>query len=235
MLFLLLVLILLGCAQPDLTAHWQCQDGSYQRSPEGCFQNVCTKDQDCHIAFYDGPCGATKGAFPHNIIPPRYEPKRCAGDQCSILMPGCIPQPMNVLIATCPERKCVSHEKEHRAIQLKDTIFSVAIAETEEEREHGLMHVRAFRPDEGMLFLFERPGRPAFWMKNTIIPLDILFLDADQRVATIFTVVPCTKEPCETYAPTRDITAVLEVQAGTAARLGIREGDRAQAINTSLH
>ena len=102
--------------------------------------------------------------------------------------------------------------------------FRVWVADTDERQRQGLMYVRDLPADQGMLFV-NRPPRPAsFWMKNTYIPLDLLFIDATGKVLQIFErATPLSLEPMAVDAPVR---AVLEVKGGESARRGIRVGDR---------
>lgn len=86
------------------------------------------------------------------------------------------------------------------------------------------MYRRRLAADAGMLFIFEKPEPARFWMKNTYIPLDIIFIAPDGRISNIAErTVPLS---LETVASDGPVVAVLEVNGGTAARLGIRPGDR---------
>lgn len=102
--------------------------------------------------------------------------------------------------------------------------FQVWIAADDQSRERGLMFVRSLRPDEGMLFLFERPQFAAFWMKNTYLSLDLVFIRADGVVVNIAeNARPQTLDPIPSAAP---VKAVLELLAGTAAGIGLAPGSR---------
>ena len=102
--------------------------------------------------------------------------------------------------------------------------FEVEVARTAEEHERGLMFREALAADHGMLFDFKDPQPVAFWMRNTRLPLDMLFIGDDGRVAGVKAdAVPYSEEPIPSPGPVR---AVLEVNAGTARRLGIRPGDQ---------
>jgi uncharacterized membrane protein (UPF0127 family) len=102
--------------------------------------------------------------------------------------------------------------------------FSVEMAETPEQRERGLMYRHELAADAGMLFDFQVAQRVAFWMKNTFIPLDMVFIGADGRIVRIAErTVPKSLMANASGAPVR---AVLEVNGGTTSRLGIRPGDR---------
>lgn len=102
--------------------------------------------------------------------------------------------------------------------------FRAWVADTDARRTQGLMHVESLAVDRGMLFLFELPQYAAFWMKDTPVSLDLLFVGPDGRIINIGE----RTRPFSTalVASDRPVTAVLEVAAGTAARLGIRPGDR---------
>jgi uncharacterized protein len=102
--------------------------------------------------------------------------------------------------------------------------FHVELATTPPQLEQGLMFRRTLAPDAGMLFDFKTPSPVSMWMKNTFIPLDMLFIDAGGRIINIAErTVPQSLDPVAAAGPAR---AVLEVNGGTAARLGIKPGDR---------
>lgn len=104
--------------------------------------------------------------------------------------------------------------------------FTVEIADTRATREHGLMDRTAMPQDHGMLFVFADAEPRTFWMKDTLIPLDMLFFDNAKRLVTILRdVPPCRADPCPVYASGKPARYVLELNAGTAARIGARKGD----------
>jgi uncharacterized membrane protein (UPF0127 family) len=102
----------------------------------------------------------------------------------------------------------------------------VELARTRAERERGLMHRRSLPPDAGMVFLYAERTRGAFWMKNTLIPLSAAFFDGRGRILRILRMEPCRSDPCRLYDPRVAYRGVLEVNAGSFARWGIRAGDR---------
>lgn len=105
-------------------------------------------------------------------------------------------------------------------------------AVTLEERARGLMFREKIEPDQGMLFIFEEEGYHSFWMKNTLIPLDILWLDKDKRIVHIAeNVPPCMKDPCPSYRSPLPARYVLELKAGSAQKHGLK---RYQMINFVL-
>jgi uncharacterized membrane protein (UPF0127 family) len=102
--------------------------------------------------------------------------------------------------------------------------FSVEVATTYEQLAQGLMYRRTLAADAGMLFDFGQTKPVSMWMKNTLIPLDMLFLAADGKVAGIAErAVPGSLATISSPGPVR---GVLELNGGTAARLGIKPGDR---------
>jgi uncharacterized membrane protein (UPF0127 family) len=102
--------------------------------------------------------------------------------------------------------------------------FTVELANTPAERERGLMFRESLPPDAGMLFDFQKPHVVAFWMKNTLIPLDMLFIGGDGRIRRIAErAVPLSLTPISSGVP---VQAVLELNSGTAARLKLKPGDR---------
>ncbi len=102
--------------------------------------------------------------------------------------------------------------------------FTVELATTPGQMAQGLMFRQSLAPDAGMLFDYQAPSMATMWMKNTLIPLDMLFVDAQGRIVNIHErAVPGSLATISAAAPVR---AVIELNGGTAARLGIRPGDR---------
>ena len=101
--------------------------------------------------------------------------------------------------------------------------FRVEVAASQEEQARGLMFRTQMGADEGMLFPEETPRRPSFWMKNTVIPLDIIYIGTNSRVLNIVNALPydLTPLPAEGLA-----IGVLELNGGRAAQLGIKPGDK---------
>jgi hypothetical protein len=103
-------------------------------------------------------------------------------------------------------------------------VFTVEVARSASEQETGLMNRRALAPDAGMLFPFDPPRPASFWMRNTLIPLDMIFIRPDGGIARIAAnTVPMSETPVAVDQP---MTAVLELNGGRAAQLGIQPGDR---------
>ena len=109
-----------------------------------------------------------------------------------------------------------SGQRQHR--------FTAEVARTPEQQAQGLMHRQSLAPDRGMLFPYAPPQPASFWMKNTLIPLDIIFIRPDGTIARIAEqTVPLSLEPVPSLEP---VSAVLEIAGGRAAELGIKPGDR---------
>ena len=102
--------------------------------------------------------------------------------------------------------------------------FTVEVARTMEEQAQGLMNRQSLAPDRGMVFPYEPPQPVAFWMKNTLIPLDIIFIAPGGRILRIEpNTVPLSLEP---VGSGEAVEAVLELAGGRSAELGIAAGDR---------
>ena len=104
--------------------------------------------------------------------------------------------------------------------------FKVEWAQTDDERRRGLMYRKHLPEGQGMLF-DQAPGRAEFWMKNTLIPLDLLYFDTDGTLLEIVPdVQPCRQPDCPTYpSQSTAIRFILEINGGLADRLGIQVGD----------
>ncbi len=134
------------------------------------------------------------------------------------------------LLAHSPVRTSISELQ----IALKDQqhTFQVDVARTDAELEKGLMYRTSMPADHGMLFVFKDDATRTFWMKNTLIPLDMIFADADGKITTILTNVPPCKLPenqsrnCPVYPSQKPSRYVLELNAGISDQLGLRNGDQ---------
>ena len=105
--------------------------------------------------------------------------------------------------------------------------FTVELATDPQSQKQGLMYRRQLAPDAGMLFDFQETVMLSFWMKNTILPLDIIFIRSDGTISSVAPdAVPLSLAPITSVEPVR---AVLEINGGRARELGIRAGDRVRA------
>jgi len=111
--------------------------------------------------------------------------------------------------------------------------FAVKIAATPQERGLGLMFREKLESFEGMLFIFEKDGSYSFWMKNTLIPLDMIWLNGDREIVFIKeNAAPCPGDPCPSIFPGKEARYVLEINAGISQKIGLKEGDRAVFKNS---
>lgn len=101
--------------------------------------------------------------------------------------------------------------------------FTVDVAATPEQQEKGLMFVKSLPGNRGMIFPYDPPEQQAFWMKNTLIPLDIIFIRPGGTIARITRAKALDETPLPSGEP---VIGVLELRGGRAAELGIREGDK---------
>lgn len=108
--------------------------------------------------------------------------------------------------------------------------FEVEVASTDAQRKIGLMHRKSLEERKGMLFIFQSQGYMNFWMKDTLIPLDMLFINQDGMIEHVAkNVQPCTASEsrnCPKTNSEKPVKFVLEINAGMAEKLGIRAGDQ---------
>jgi uncharacterized membrane protein (UPF0127 family) len=104
--------------------------------------------------------------------------------------------------------------------------LNAEIADDAAERSAGLMNRANLPENGGMLFVFENEERHAFWMKDTLIPLDILFIDSAKKIVDIQAMIPCTSSSCKLYRSSAPAKYALEVNAGFVSMNGIRVGDK---------
>jgi len=103
---------------------------------------------------------------------------------------------------------------------------AVEVAADDDTRTQGLMFRDHLADDRGMIFLFTQTGEYPFWMKNTLIPLDMIWIDDGRRIVHVaHDVPPCKADPCESYPPNAPARYVLEVAAGVAAKHKLKDGD----------
>jgi uncharacterized membrane protein (UPF0127 family) len=105
------------------------------------------------------------------------------------------------------------------------TCIQAEVADTAEERSRGLMYREQLEEGEGMLFVFEEEAAHSFWMKNTLIALDIIWVGRNKKVVHVETTLPCTTEACQSYVPNTPALYVVEANAGFAEDNGIEVGD----------
>lgn len=111
-------------------------------------------------------------------------------------------------------------------------IYGVELARSNEEMAQGLMYRESLPDRTGMLFLFPDDDSHKFWMKNTLIPLDIIWLDASGRVLFVSAnTPPCKADPCPSYGPDLAIASVLEIAGGLAEKEKVTVGSTIQLMD----
>ncbi len=131
------------------------------------------------------------------------------------------------LIAGTPSEGVLEIKTESDSVKIQ-----IEIADEPDERSRGLMFRESLDALSGMLFIYPTPRIASFWMKNTLIPLDIVFVDAEGRVATIAPqTTPLSLKPVTSGVP---VLTVLEVAGGEAERLGIAVGDAVEWTETPI-
>ncbi|MDD4319102.1 MAG: DUF192 domain-containing protein [Candidatus Peribacteraceae bacterium] len=131
-----------------------------------------------------------------------------------------------VLCSAALFSSCDGAGREYQPIVLegpgKRIELSVEIADTPQEQERGLMFRE--RIGNGMLFVFDRPRILSFWMKNTLVPLDIMYFDAEGAFVSAVTMQPCTEDPCLSYPSQRAASFALEMVEGFVETAGVGSG-----------
>lgn len=118
-------------------------------------------------------------------------------------------------------------ENHARAVQIGERVFSLEVANTPDSRRQGLMGRETLPAGTGMLFDFPEGTRPAIWMYNMVIGLDLLFVDQQGSIVQQFpSVPPCIAKPCALYRAEQPLRYVLELPSGSIAGLGLKPGDR---------
>lgn len=121
-------------------------------------------------------------------------------------------------------------EKENNLISkacFEQACFYLEVADTPELRSRGLMFQEELAENQAMLFVFPEPGIYKFWMKNTLIPLDIVWLDPEKEVIFIeHNAEPCFEEECPFFGPQIESKYVLEIKGGLAEKINIEIGDK---------
>ena len=110
-------------------------------------------------------------------------------------------------------------------VEIKGQRFSVELAETRDKQSLGLMFRDSMPADHGMLFIFPNEAPRSFWMKNTLIPLDIIYFSEELKLVSVANAKPCRVEQCPPYPSKGPAKYVLELNSGRASELGLEAGD----------
>ncbi len=113
------------------------------------------------------------------------------------------------------------------AIEIKGVVVRIEVADSMSEKAQGLMYRKDLPENEGMLFVYSNESRQTYWMKNTLIPLDMIWINANKEVVHIeHSAPPCQKTPCPTYGTPYPAQYVLELNGGWSIEHGLAQGDR---------
>lgn len=107
----------------------------------------------------------------------------------------------------------------------KNITFNVEIAKTPTEQAYGLMDRKSLADNTGMLFVYDKPSELSFWMKNTLIPLDIIFIDSEKKIVDIQTMTPCHEVSCPVYNSKKPAQYALEINAGLSKQYHLSTGN----------
>jgi uncharacterized protein len=144
-------------------------------------------------------------------------------DRIQIMKRYLLPLALALFASACTATPAKSDTRE---LTLHGHVFHVELATNDAQRELGLMHRNSLATDHGMLFVFPYDAPQSFWMKDTLIGLDMLFFNKDRKLVSMqLNVPPCKTDPCPVYPSGKPVVYVLELAAGTAAQLGITNGD----------
>lgn len=136
-------------------------------------------------------------------------------------------RPLSALILACLALSGCASAGSGSWVELKGKRFAIEIADDDAERQRGLMFRDDLASDHGMLFIHDVEAPQAYWMKNTKIPLDILYFDHQRQLVSMQQrVPPCSAgDQCPPYASDGSALYVLEINAGLAEGLGVKAGD----------
>ena len=125
-----------------------------------------------------------------------------------------------LIMSSCTSAKSTNQ------VCFKNHCIEVEVVSKEEDRIRGLQNRPALDADKGMLFVFPESSQHTFWMKDTLIPLDIIWMDYAKRVVFIEEAAkPCKIAPCPRYVPPENAMYVLEINANSTKNLGLKVGD----------
>ena len=133
----------------------------------------------------------------------------------------------SLLVMVVAVLACTSAQAGTRSVVLGNTSFELTYVADPDSRRQGLMGVSDLPFGTGMLFDFPAGTQPAIWMRNMLISLDLVFVADTGEIRHVFSEVPpCAELPCALYQATQPLRWVIELPAGSVARLGLEEGDQ---------
>lgn len=116
---------------------------------------------------------------------------------------------------------------ERISISINETEYSIEVADDAASRRQGLMHRASLKPNEGMLFVYPQTGFYRIWMKDMLIPLWVIWIDEELRVASVKKLEPCEKGPCPVYGASKPGRYILELSIDAQP---VKPGDRVKGI-----
>ena len=125
-------------------------------------------------------------------------------------------------------RTAFALEFDRGSLIINDVHYSVEVAKTSAQRSQGLMFRTNLGIREGMLFVYPQPGNYRIWMKNTLIPLSVIWLDENQTVIGVKNLAPCSLDPCPSYGVSDPAKYIIELSSEVR---DIKKGDRIEAVN----
>jgi len=126
-----------------------------------------------------------------------------------------------IFITSCTKYETIFIDNGVEKVEIK-----AEVADTDEKKERGLQFRKSLKENSGMFFVFGTDSTYNFWMKNTLIPLDIIFISNDLVIIDIIYAEPCVEEPCENYKTSEPSRFILEVNGNFTIRNNIKAGNR---------
>jgi len=133
-----------------------------------------------------------------------------------------------VLIFLSLGRVAFAIEFDRVSLIINGVHYSIEVAKTSMQRSQGLMFRTNLGIQEGMLFVYPQPGNHRIWMKNTLIPLSVIWLDENQTVIGVKILPPCSRDPCPSYGVLDPAKYIIELSSEVR---DIEKGDRIEAVN----
>jgi uncharacterized protein len=153
----------------------------------------------------------------------------CIGIGLTVLLIGCTQSPIAQSYQSAPKAvEPLTQELPITAeVEFRGKKIQLEVAQTPEQQQIGLMNRKSLADDRGMVFIFDPPRPTRFWMKNTLISLDMVFVRNGFVKSIEANVPPCKADPCPTYgSPVTEIDQVIELRGGRAREIGLKAGDR---------
>ncbi len=122
--------------------------------------------------------------------------------------------------------------QQYSKVVINEKLFDVEIADNSVERSQGLMFRKELKEDQGMLFIFENSGKHSFWMKDTFIPLDMIWIDENLNIVYIHENTQPCKETCDSITPDKNAKYVLEINSGLVEKYNFKIGDKVEIFKT---